>query len=114
MPKASEVANELRKLADGLDNDPNANIERPFIYFSHYGNSNKASFMAIAKALPRPFQKEYKDKDFEISYRGEAIVLCVRINRDAVCRIVAPAKPAVYECDPILSEEEHAKLDGAA
>ena len=110
MPKASEVANELRKLADGLDKEPDALIERPFMYFSHYGITNKASFMAIAKAIPRPFTKEYKGKDFEINYQREGIDLCARINRDAVCHIVEPAKPAVYKCEPILSQIEEESL----
>ena len=35
-------------------------------------------------------------------------------DRDAVCRIVEPAKPAVYECEPLLSVDEENEIGGAA
>lgn len=110
MPKASEVANELRKLADGFDREPEADVTKPYLYFTHYGMGEKAAFLATAKAMPRPITKEYKDKDIRLEYKSKGLEIAVRIDRDAVCHIVEPAKPAVYSCEPILSQIEEESL----
>ena len=114
MPKASEVAAELRKLADGLDEQPDAPITKPYIYFTHLGDGEKSAFIALARSFPRPFEKVYKNDDLRLEYVNRAMDLTARINRDAVCRIVEPAKPAKYECEPLLSAEEENDLGGAA
>ena len=32
------------------------------------------------------------------------------IDREKVCKLISPAVPAVYDCAPLLSEDEEAKL----
>jgi hypothetical protein len=110
MPKANEVATELRKLADALDKSPDVKLIRPFIFFTHYGESEKESFLAVAKALPRPFTKEYKDNDVRLEYESRGVNIFVKINQSAICRLVTPARPAEYECEPLLSLEEEESL----
>jgi len=36
----------------------------------------------------------------------------IEIPRNTVCELVEPAKPAVYRCEPLLSDEEEAAIDG--
>jgi len=116
MPKASEVAAELRKLADSLEQEPETEI-RPFLIRTYHTSSSKQDFLNLVRLLPHPFSKEYerdallilRGKDFEtpVSFRAH-------IDRDIVCRVVKPAQEAVYECEPLLSEAEEAQIGGAA
>ena len=53
---AGQVAIELRKLADSLDREPEAAIEKPGVYLYHWGQ--KETFLALAKILPRPLTRE--------------------------------------------------------
>ena len=55
MPKANEVARELRMLADALDVNPMLEIVHPSIYFNH--GAKKGTFVDLAKILPRPLRK---------------------------------------------------------
>lgn len=111
MPKASHVAQELRNLADALDQAPDADILKPYMYFSHYGPGDKHAFLALAGVLPHPFKKIYRGIDLVLEYSSRSIHVESKINRDTVCRLVEPAKPAVYECEPLLSEDERAALE---
>lgn len=104
MPHAKDVASELRKFADALDAIADLEIEKPNMYFTSWGNKEK--FLNLAKAMPRPFAKTYKGINLEIGYKAEALGIYASIEREILCRLVEPAKPAVYECDPILSQEE--------
>jgi hypothetical protein len=113
MPKASEVANELRKLADGLDALGNAPVTEPWVSFYHTSFDTKEMFLDVARALPRPYSKEYEEgpnEDLVIKYKNPAIVIKASIRRANVCRVIEPAKPAVYDCDALLSPEDHAAL----
>jgi hypothetical protein len=113
MPKASEVAIELRKLADGLDTLGDTNVTDPWISFYHTSSDAKDMFLALAKAFPRPFTKEYEEGDngdLVLKYKTPAAFIKASIRRTNVCRVVEPAKPAVYECEPLLSAEDHAAL----
>lgn len=115
-----DLARVLRGMADLLDSKP------VFPMPSYYGNSNlsrfgklryfgeKDAFIAAAKALGT-FTKKYTADELIISCPangGGEITL--EIERNAVCRIVKPAQPAEYECDPLLSPEEDAEIGGAA
>ena len=107
--KASELATKLRTLADGLDKAPDAEIT-PYVSISPSGH-NKATFLELAKVVPRPLTKKirfegttYEDYTLE----GDGFVL--GIPRSKMCILVEPARPAVYECPSILSEAEEAAL----
>lgn len=113
--KAIDAVENLRKLADLLEKHPEANVQTAFYYLYF---SDKESFLAIARDLPRPFAKEYDSRENGYltlthgDYRkgGESTL---KILRADACTLVEPAKPAVYSCDPILSAEEDAQLEGA-
>jgi hypothetical protein len=111
MPKASEVAAELRKFADCLDKEPDTEIDKPFVYFIHY---SKKPFISLARLMPRPFKKgkeEYgSDPRIRIVYENASIDITSTIPQSSTCTLVKPAQPAIYDCDPILSLEEDAQL----
>jgi len=117
MPKASEVAAELRKFADSLDTNPDAEVLAASIYFYHWNKKNKERFMALAKLLPRPLKKALKgeagSRDLVLTYESDALHVHSEIPQAATCTLVEPAKPAVYRCDPILSDEENEALEVA-
>ena len=106
---AGMVALELRRIADALVKEPEAEVTRPSLWFWCW--SNKDEFLNLVRLLPRPLTKDYTD-DSELIMRGEyeAIDFQCRINRSAVCTLIEPAKPAVYNCEPLLSDEEEAAL----
>ena len=107
---AGQVATELRKLADALDKAPDTEVEKPMVSF--YCNSysakdkGKSVFQNVVKLLPRPLVKNPNDRTFEVEYKNDAIWVRAQIDREAVCEIIEPARPAVYHCVPLLSDEE--------
>jgi len=109
---AAMVAAELRRVADALDHDPQAVIPTAMLtfYANDYGaqDKGKASFLNIARLLPRPISKERSnDTDFEVGAGSDgALWYRATIRRSAICTIVEPARPAVYHCEPILSDAE--------
>lgn len=116
MPKASEVAAELRKFADSLDRNPDAEIAVPAIYSHHWYKDSKQAFMNLARLMPRPLVKSlsYGDKpDRVLTYESPALRIVASIPQSLTCELIAPATPAVYRCDPILSESEDAELESA-
>jgi len=107
--KASELATKLRKLADGLDKAPDAEIHS-YVSISPSGN-DKATFLELAKVLPRPLTKKIRHEGTsyeDFTLEGDGFVL--GIPRSAVCILVEPARPARYECPTILSDEEESAL----
>lgn len=110
--KASEVAKELKKLAEAIEQGGELDIPYAFIHFNFY---NKDSFLEFAKAIMlRPFEKKYTDYDLRLQYHTDAIQVWAQIARKTVCTLVEPAKPAVYDCDPILSPTEELSLESEA
>lgn len=114
---AREVAQELRRLADALDKEPDAALPQPLVCF--YCSQDKDAFLALARILPRPIFKNFGEKEIELTYGNKysskqaengAIWLYARVDRASMCRIVVPAVPAVFECDPLLSVEEEESL----
>ena len=105
---ASAIASELRKLADSLDKHPEALLPAPNIYFScsYQGETSKELFLNVARCLPRPLVKEYKTDEVWIKYNPGIIHVSVYVQREHVCTLIEPAKPAVYRCEPLLSDEE--------
>lgn len=117
MPKAHEIATELRKLADALDAQPDAELVRPFLSWHHHSASEKGSFLSIAQIMPRPFKKTVdtlgSNPVLDIQYQSNAITAYAQIPQSLTCELVEPAKPAVYRCDPILSALEEAQLESS-
>lgn len=112
---AGMVAAELRKLADGLDKEPEAEVIEPSIYFScSYSRQPKEFFLNLAKLLPRPLKKIFNDTEIRLEYSSPALSVSAYTKRSVLCTLLEPAKPAVFKCDPILSPEEEAQLEGAA
>lgn len=119
MTTAGAVAIELRKLADALDKEPELEIFQPEIDFrTKYGGERKKEvFLSLARIFPRPLKKGAQSHDqeaLEIVYETSAIRVCTAIRRTEVCRLIEPARtiPAVYDCTPLLSEEEENQLEG--
>lgn len=107
MPKARELALELEKLANHYRNLGDVEVHPLHCLDYHVG---KQSFLDAVARMPHPFNKVYRGDDFAVIYRTPAIVIEHYAKRDRVCRIVEPAKPAVFECLPLLSQEEVASL----
>lgn len=110
--KAIDVANELKKLIAGLETNPDVDVPAALVYF----NCGKEEFRALARILPHPLVKgvdfegeRYADKT--LTYKGAAMRIKASIPMSKVCRLVSPAIPAKYECEPILSPEEDAELE---
>lgn len=107
--KGIELANELRKLADAVAKlDDLGNYLIPAFYFNfRYGNEEqKNGFINFARVMPKPLEKKYEGNDFVLEYNSEFLRIHASIERDKVCKIVKPAQPAEYECEPLLSQDE--------
>ena len=118
-PRAGAVAIELRRIADALDREPNTEVEPPMMMF--YCNSyfakdkGKQVFLNVVRLLPRPLVKKPSETSIELENPNKAVVhLRVCIDRDVVCELIEPAKPAVYKCLPLLSGAEDTALEDAA
>jgi hypothetical protein len=109
MLKASEVATELRRIADALDKEPELIIDP---YLSINAHSDREQFLALAKIMPRPMTKgiDFPGTSYE-DFKLEHSFWRIKIARNAYCSIVTPAIPAVYECPPIFSPEEEAEME---
>ena len=110
---AAAAAAELRMLADALNVNPTLEIVRPTVYFYH--GSEKGTFIDLAKLLPRPLKKIVGIEtdpyaEFSLKYEDTGIFINCYVQRSAICEIVEPAKPAVYRCPTILSEEDEAQV----
>lgn len=110
MPKAADVAKELRRVAEALEREPEAEIRRATVCFFC---DSKEQFKSTARVLPKPLAKKYDDDPHypsinrvHLKYENDAIDLDCSVYRSLVCRLVEHAKAAVYECEPLLSEEE--------
>lgn len=111
MPLASAVAIELRKLADSLDAAPEAVVPTPWVSFGRdYTPQDKERFLNFARLMPKPFTKEWTDRDLTLKFKTSAITVVARIDRADVCELVEAARPAVYRCDPILSADEEEEV----
>ena len=108
MPLAKDVAAELRKLADCLDKSPEAEIKKPSVSFWHWDQRDQ--FISVAPLIPRPLKKVYSDDDLRLEHDNDALVVYASIRRKAICTIIEPAKPAVYDCPRILSDAEEAQI----
>ena len=111
MTTAGAVATELRRIADALDNEPGANVVKARLWF--WNGGNKESFLNLIRLAPRPLKKVYEEgagASVIVTCETDALTTDIRIARNSVCQIVEPAKPAVYKCEPLLSDDEEAAL----
>lgn len=118
MPKASEVAAELRKLADVLDKSPDTLTSKPDLTFWYSFADDKDKFLNTARILPHPLTKNYPKDGNEYSrvsvdYESSGLRVSASIYRTSICQIIKPAQPAVYDCEFTLSVEEDAGLGEA-
>ena len=109
---AGAVAAELKRVAEALEKEPEAEVRRPMLAF---WPNNKDEFMSLAKVLPHPLQKKIENEgsDYEkyvLENKSDDMWIHVSIDRREVCILVEPARPARYECPSILSAEEEAAL----
>jgi len=112
MITASAVASELRRIADVFDKSPETKLIQPRLSF-YFGYANtKEQFLDLAKVFPRPFDKGdgYDHQQYTLKHETDALEVYAAIDRSKVCTLVEEARPARYECVPILSLEEEAAL----
>lgn len=105
---AHEVATELRKLADSLDKQPEAVVRKAWVSFYC---DRKDEFLNTARLLPRPVKKSENHPErpysrIKLEYMSDAMDAYASIEKSKTCELIEPAKPAVYRCAPILSDEE--------
>lgn len=113
MPKASEIAAEFRKFAALLDRTPDAITPRAFCLFAA---DTKEEFLGIGRALLRPLKKEVAGENSAhpticLTYISPAAQFYTRVAQSLTCELIEPAKPAIYRCDPILSDNEFAEVE---
>lgn len=68
----------------------------------------KENFVAAVKALG-PGTKEIGTEYVE--YHPDDAPLYIKIERNAVCKLVRPAE---YDCEPFLKPEDHKEIDAVA
>lgn len=115
---AHAAAEALRMVADALDKAPETLIKKPNLWWMFHEAGDKEIFKHIARILPRPLKKSdtssySSNPDVIVAYNSEAIDIDIRIPKSLTCKIVKPAQPAEYECEPLLSEEEESTLTSA-
>ena len=113
-----QYAKQLRALADALETAPEFNLPR---YWGAYSpkagiaqfdyHHDKAGFLSAVKAVGSGTKKEmYGGGEPEFHFFAFNGLLRLAIYRDVICRIVKPAQPAEYECEPLLSQAEEAQI----
>jgi len=118
MPTAHAIANELRRIADSLDKEPETELPQPLMSFpcdDYYSEDHgKYRFLAAVRLLPHPLVKTISETQYEVGH-GRAtdapVWFRAYIERKSICKLVEPAKPAVYDCSPLLSIEEETELE---
>jgi hypothetical protein len=113
-----EYAKQLRQLAELLESRPefklpnyqhNYILENGLEYFAYHGD--KSGFLEAVKAVGSG-TKQAGDK-WDFSFLALNGLLRLTVAREAVCRLVKPAQEAVYDCEPLLSQEEESSLGAA-
>jgi hypothetical protein len=115
MPKASEIAAELRRVADRFDEQPDIEVKRPELSFFHW--SEKQNFLNAVKIMPRPLTKREGGGSFPslyLDYTTDALIVEASVQKSTICKLIKPAVPAKYRCEPILSAIEEASLESQA
>jgi hypothetical protein len=115
MPSGKEIACELRQIADHYEGLADVELIRPRLEFNCL-SSGKDKFIIAAKNVPRPSAKDYgKEGDpyafIRVNHAGNHIDVQAFAMRSDICKIIKPAQPAEYDCEPILSIEEQAEIE---
>ena len=113
--KARQVAAALRTIAENLEREPEAEVG---YFFCTAYPQHRAHALNLARLMTRPYTKEYSDHAIELAHDFMASDITldfavrhrIKFERSSVCEPVEPAKPAVYKCNPLLSNEEEAAL----
>ena len=103
----TQAAAALRLLASAIEQGGEKVIVAPFVNFSCRFLSSKEQFLNLVSVLPRPLKKKvYEEDEFRLVYDTPDITVWATANRNEVCTLIEPAKPAVYSCEPLLSDAE--------
>ena len=104
--KSHEYAKRLHEIADFLLSRPEFEAShRPYMY--HYTTS-KAQVLAAARSFGS-VKKDFQNDEIRIT-PADFPEFVIEAPRNIVCRIVKPAQPAEYDCEPLLSQAEEAEL----
>jgi hypothetical protein len=106
---SKDLALHLRAIADKLESAEEFELPdyRASANISLYYWGDKLRFLKAAKALGTG-TKQVRGDEYQMHYlEGQLRIIA---NRDSVCKIVRPAVPAEYDCEPLLSQMEEASL----
>lgn len=108
-----ELALALQKLSVHLQEQPE--VEIGCISIGNIYGTTGEQFKAIAAVMPKPLTKRYDPPTDVMPWIWldgsiDGVELKFHAERNKLCKLVSPAKPAVYECDPLLSPDEDAEL----
>jgi hypothetical protein len=108
-----DFARNLRALADWLDSKVEfkmQSIEARAPYNEFY---EKDDFIAAVKAIGSGTKGEGLMDNY-LKYKStttpKGTEFAFEINRSKVCKLVRPAQPAEYDCEPLLSHAEEAEI----
>ena len=107
MPKASEIAIQLRKVADLLDRNPDNEMPQPALSWFAY---SRDGFIASVAAVPRPIVKSVISGRVYVEHETKALRIYATALQSVTCVLVKPMQEAVYEFLPLLSAEDEASL----
>ncbi len=97
-------ANKMKEIADFLLSRPEFETAHACTIYQWYW-SKKDDFLGAVKALGAG-KKEWKTDDLYFVPEGCPEITTV-VQRSAICRLVRPAE---YDCEPLLSQEEEASI----
>jgi len=107
-----EYAQKLKAAAEFFLSRPAFKVRNAPLLFSSYW-SDKDGFLAAVKALGKG-EKKYDGESLKFVVTIEpGVTFDVEVSRSAGCRLVKPAQPAVYDCEPLLTQEEESNLGAA-
>ena len=114
MIERTEFITGLRELADYLENNPDLPIPHdPYlpVCVTSYGEPEKTKLAIKAAArCPGPWKKELGESFLSLTKYFHGVKYGVICDRDHVCTMVEPAKPAVWDCEPLLSAKGFEEL----
>ena len=114
MNERTEFITGLRELANYLENNPDAPIPSSACLSvsvtDYYNPSGTKYALGQVARCPGPWQKELDDSYLTLIKEFHGVKYMVICARDHVCTMVEPAKPAVWDCEPLLSAKEFEEL----
>ncbi len=109
-----DYAHAMKLVADFLLSKPAFNLPDYEDGFSAklYYYADKAGFLAAARALGG-VKNVTDERYFCLTNKLPRSQFSISAERSAVCRLIEPAKPAMYDCEPLLSQTEEQELSHA-